>query len=207
VFVFSKRSLTYNEEQADTHVKAWVKHRGAGTRHQDSSIAQLKWEAQIVEYVSFVYKNTRTHGNSKKDTCSPCLPKDIPILGPRFIPPTYLHEQRRQSSPVVQPQTAYLKPLNIVHPFYYENISRCPQCNSSDIRWDGWTTTGHRMLHGIRGEETALGYQLVCKACEAQYSHTKEHSGEACFCFATTNPNFWKNWQHWSIPRMCSMDI
>jgi hypothetical protein len=183
-------------------VNGWIKHRSAAGRSNSNSKDQLEWEANIVEYVGFVYKLTKSHGNSKKDALPPSLPKDIPLLGPRFLPPSYLHAQRRQPTPIIQPETAYLKPLNIVHPFYHDDISACPQCATTDTRWDGWTTTGHREIHGIYEEEMALGYQLVCKACESRFSHAKgsARDDEGSFCFATTNPMFWKRWEHWAIP-------
>jgi hypothetical protein len=68
------------------------------------------------------------------------------------------------------------------------------------VIWDGWTTSGHRELHGVQEEETVIGYQLICKPCEAQFSRTKGSSDKGSFCFATTNPIFWKNWEHWAIP-------
>jgi len=188
--------------QVDARVKAWIKHRNTS---QSSFTPQLEWEANVVEYVNFVYKLTKCHGNSKKDALPLSLPKDIPLFGPQFLPPSYLHVQRRRPAPVIQPETAYLKPFNVIHPFYYDNLSKCPQCESTDVRWDGWTTTGHWDLHGVREEETALGYQLVCKPCEGHFSHAKGSAGndEGSFCFATTNMVFWKKWEHWEIPRLC----
>jgi hypothetical protein len=199
----SGTTLMYNNTKVDSRLNAWLKSRGTGTRTQSSSVPQLEWEANIVEYVAFVYKHTKHQRNTKKDGPAPSLPKDIPFLGPRFLPPSYLHSQKRYPTPVSQPQTAYLKPLNIIHPFYYDHLNKCPQCNSLDVHWDGWTTSGHRDLHGLCEEETALGYQLICKQCKDKYSGAKEdasgnHGG---FCFATTNPLFWKNWEHWAIPR------
>ena len=122
-------------------------------------------------------------------------------MGPRFLPPTYTQIRKRNVTPVYQPTTAYLKPLNIIHPVYFDNISQCPKCDSTNTHWDGWTTTGHRDLHGVREEETALGYQLNCKDCESQHrdSHTK--GGKDSYCFATTNVLFWEKWEHWAIPR------
>ena len=166
-------------------------------------MVQLEWEAHVVEYVGFIYRLTKCHGNSKKGTLPPSLPKGIPILGPRFLPPLYLHIRKRQTVPIIRPETAYQKPLNIIHPFYYENFGLCPQCGSTETRWDGWTTTGHREIHGVHEDETALGYQLICKRCESQYSQARGNTstGEGAYCFATTNPIFWKNWELWSIPR------
>jgi hypothetical protein len=109
----------------------------------------------------------------------------------------------RHPTPNIEPEIAYLKPLNIIHPFYHEFLAKCPECDSTEVRWDGWTTAGHRGIHGVREEETALGYQLVCKPCEARFSRAKGSCGadEGSYCFATTNPLFWKKWEHWAIPR------
>jgi hypothetical protein len=63
--------------------------------------------------------------------------------------------------------------------------------------------SGHRDVHGIRQEETAIGYQLVCKACKKQHSAVdKSKQGHSTsYCFATTNASFWGKWEHWEIPR------
>jgi hypothetical protein len=164
-------------------------------------LPQLEWEAHIVEYVGFLFKLTKHHGNLKQNIPPPSLPKDIPLLGPRFLPPSYLHIQKCHPTPIIEPQTAYLKPFNVVHPFYHSGLEKCPQCDSSDVIWDGWTTSGHRELHGVREEETVIGYQLICKPCEARFSRTKGSGDKGFFCFATTNPVFWKKWEHWEIPR------
>jgi hypothetical protein len=157
----------------------------------------------VVEYVTYVYDITKIHGNSKSTT-KPHLPKEIPIFRPRFVPPTYLHIKQHEPNTILSPSTAYLKPFNVIHPFYYDNIGRCPQCSSTDVRWNAWTPTGHREVHGLREEETALGYQMICKHCEQEYSHSKKkpanNGGDGSFYFATTNPLFWKNWEHWAIP-------
>lgn len=181
-------------------MEAWTKHRGTV---QAISIPQLQWEAHIVEYVNTLYNQTKIHGNAKNKT-APVLGKNIPLLGPRFVPPTYLHLRKRQVAPNIGPETAYLKPLNIIHPFYYPSLSRCPQCGSLDVLWDGWTTTGHRELHGVYVEETALGYQLQCKDCKKEHSKSKtinRTGDDGNFCFATTNPAFWKHPEHWEVPR------
>ncbi|THH19481.1 hypothetical protein EW146_g1687 [Bondarzewia mesenterica] len=165
------------------------------------SAAQLEWEAHVVEYVSYIYDATKVHANAKKGTIPPTLVNDIPIYGPRFLPPDYLHLQKRQSVPLIEPVTAYLKPLHIIHPFYYGNLARCPQCHSEDVRWDGWTATGHRELHGIRREEGALGYQLRCKPCEEKHGKHTRGGEKGHFCFATTNSTFWEKWEYWEMPR------
>jgi hypothetical protein len=130
------------------------------------------------------------------------LPDDIPLLGPRFLPPTYLHVKKRVQHAAIKPETAYLKPLNIVHPFYYPDLSKCPKCDSVDVLWDSWTSNGHRDLHGINEEETAIGYQLHCKTCKDSNNGAHLNDEEASgYCFSTTNQIFWNKWHHWQIPR------
>ncbi|KAH9007323.1 hypothetical protein EDB86DRAFT_2793432 [Lactarius hatsudake] len=153
----------------DRQVKSWKTHRQA----QAQGHAQLHWNAHIVEYVNFLNELTTVHGNSSKGTVANPLPKRILILGPRFVPPSYLHVGKRQTCPVIEPTVAYIKPLSIIHPFYYPSLSQCPQCESTNIKWDSWTPTGHREVHGMRQEECALGMQLRCRDCERQYGQSQ----------------------------------
>ncbi|KAJ7081764.1 hypothetical protein B0H15DRAFT_912552, partial [Mycena belliarum] len=97
----------------------------------------------------------------------------------------------------VKAEIAYLRPINIVHPLYYPNLLSCPRCGSGDARWDGWNGTGSREVHGLRREETALGYQLRHETCVPDEGGglTKSRS------FVTTNQIFWEKWEHWKIPR------
>lgn len=91
----------------------------------------------------------------------------------------------------------YMKPLNVVHQFFYPELAKCPRCLSTDVTWDGWTGQGSRDVHGINQEETAIGYQLRCKICK----ESKDKSASSTHCVATTNPEFWENWEHWQVPR------
>jgi hypothetical protein len=145
-----------------------------------------------VEYVNFLWNKTKLPG---KDGARAYLAKDIPILGPRFIPPSFSLLERRQYGVNSGPETTYIKPFNVVHPFFYPTLEKCPQCHLEDTTWDGWTGTGSREVHGLFREETALGFQLRCKACENTISDSHKS-----FCFATTNSTFWQHWEHWQIP-------
>jgi len=122
------------------------------------------------------------------------LPSNIPFFGPQFLPPLYAVLGKCQTS-TVKPESAYLKPVNVVHPFYYPMLAKCPECQSLDVKWDGWMGTGSCKVHGVKWEETALGYQLWCNQCQT-FSSGKTH------CFATTNLLFWEKKQHWEIPHM-----
>ncbi|RDX47537.1 hypothetical protein OH76DRAFT_1354138 [Lentinus brumalis] len=188
----------WNASVKDRALK-WIAHRPS----QWHMKAQLEWEASIVEYVGYVYDLTKLHGNSKKSV-PPTLPPGIPYYGPRFIPPTYSHLSKRENAPRIQPEFAYLRPLNVVHPFYYGDLKKCPQCGSLDVLWDSWTNTGHRSLHGVRTEESAIGYQLRCKVCEKRALAQSEGDANAKpirHCFATTSSVFWEKWEHWELPR------
>jgi hypothetical protein len=171
-------------------VEGWKKFRTA----QSDDPEQLNWAANIVQYVNYIHKATTIRGGAKDGKALPILRKEVPFLGPRFLPPSYLHAQKRSATPNILPGPAYLKPLHIVHPIYYPHLARCPQCNSDNVHWDGWTTGGHREVHGVNREETALGYQLKCQSC-------RDISEDGAYCFATTNPTFWKGKEHWEVPR------
>lgn len=173
-----------------SRVETWKKNRG---ENQLCHEEQLEWEAHIIQYVNFIYGITKVHGNAKEKTPT-SLSSQIPLYGPRFVPPTYLNLSKRDSTPVISPTTLYLKPVNIIHPLYFDGLAVCPQCSSSEVMWDGWTTSGHRELHGIQEEETAIGLQLKCKECEKKYSkakgNTRDGDENRRFCFPTTNPMF-----------------
>ncbi|KAF9475046.1 hypothetical protein BDN70DRAFT_814699 [Pholiota conissans] len=157
---------------------------------------QLEWESAIVEYTTYLYKKVAVHGNaSASNKAIPrVISKDIPLLGPKFSPPSFLHVLWRDAAPIITPETAYMSPLTVVHPvFYPTEFTECPGCGSKNFRWDGWTSTGARSVHGIRADERAIGFQLRCKDCE----ETKAPGGH---CFATTNTVFWDKWNHWRIP-------
>lgn len=165
---------------------AWTKCRIKGLdRHE-----QLEWTANVMEYVSYVSDEMR------KKT----FKKEAPLLGPRFIPPSYLHQQQRNPAPDVVPSTAYLRTVHIIHPLYYPSLSKCPQCDSDDISWQGWTTTGPRDVHGISQEETAIGVQLKCNKCIIRFGG-KNPAEQGTYCFATTNAKFWERKEHWELPR------
>jgi hypothetical protein len=161
----------------------------------------------VVEYVDYVSRTTSLHGNSKPGAVPSTLPKGVPLLGPRFCPPSYLHEAKRSSTPKVLPETAYLKSITVIHPFFFPGLNNCPQCASTDVLWDGWNATGAREVHGLRREERAVGYQLRCKTCKVKFGKGGSEQGAAQYCFATTNQIFWQRWEHWKIPSKFSSRI
>lgn len=123
------------------------------------------------------------------------IERGIPILRPRFTPPAFLHYMRRDVTPAIIPEYAYISAFTAIHPvFYPAELVSCPQCGSSEILWDGWNATGARNVYGVRMNERALGYQLRCKDCK-----TNKAPGGS-YCFATTSCVFWEKWEHWKIP-------
>jgi hypothetical protein len=193
----SKSVLTRNIfPQVKSKVASWLGSRPA----QSTDAAQLEWAANIVQYVNYIYTATTVRGGPKHGSAPPSLRSEVPVLGPRFLPPTYLHLQKRSATPTIEPESTYLKPLNIVHPFYYPSLAECPQCGSDKVAWQGWTATGHREVYGVRREETALGFQLQCEPCMAQ-PNDENATGDGAYRFATTNVKFWENKEHWEIPR------
>ncbi|KAJ7467666.1 hypothetical protein FB451DRAFT_1178035 [Mycena latifolia] len=149
--------------------------------------------------MSLLHRETRAPTPPKNSTKIPTerpLKPGIPVYGPKFIPPTFNDARLRMSSKV-KPQTAYLRPVNVVHPVYYPNLRNCPHCGSDDVRWDSWNGTGSREVHGLRREETALGYQLRHDKCIPDEGSSAPKSRS----FATTNQLFWQRWEHWKIPR------
>lgn len=174
---------------------------------------QCEWEAEVVEYINYLSEKTRIR--SAKALTRPCLDSRIPILGPHFLPPSYLHARKRNpSEPAINPEVLYLKPLRVIHPFYHPELARCPRCDCADgVSWDGWTGTGPRDVHGVMLDEAAIGTQLRCESCRNDPTSKKGLESECerndlnnrktnlkGHCFATTNPDFWRNWPHWSIP-------
>jgi hypothetical protein len=177
--------MVYACLQVQKRVEGWKKCRAA----LSDSLQQLEWAANVVKYVNYTYKATTIRAGTKKGTGPPPLRREVPLLGPRFLPLPYISLWKRNSTPDISPQMAYLKPLHIVHPFYYPELARCPECESENISWQGWTTTGHREVHGVSHEETALGYQLSCDNCKSRIG--SRNTAEGFYCFATTNTMFW----------------
>ncbi|KAK7050400.1 hypothetical protein R3P38DRAFT_3173760 [Favolaschia claudopus] len=194
VFLLPRLPLIFATLQVAKRVASWTKNREKQSQYQP----QLEFEAHVAEYVAFLYTETRPTRTTKNSNTVPkpkTLKPSIPIYGPRFTPPSLIDVRRRGGS--TRPEIAYLRPINIVHPFFYPLLTKCPHCGSDDVAWDSWNGTGSREVHGVRREETALGYQLRHKDCipDSGGTGTKSRS------FVTTNQVFWKNWEHWEIPR------
>lgn len=179
-------------------VEKWTKARGSSK--QPIVPDQLVFTAHVVQYVDYLIRPLHLQSLPKPidKTIPTPLPMPIPLYGPRFIPPGYLDIQKRHTSPNITPRTSYLKPLNIIHPYYYPQLKACPRCGSEEVTHQGWTTTSYRSVHGTAFEETALGCQLRCRPCSVA-RQSGDLSGPCNF--ATTNCTFWENWDPNAIPR------
>jgi hypothetical protein len=114
---------------------------------------QLRWAAEVVEYVDYLNSKLTVHGNasaSSKDIPQ-VINKAVPLLGPHFAPPTFLHTMRRNPTPFIDPEQMYIQALTIIHPVFYPTaLTNCPRCASSQTPWDGWNATGSRTVYGLR---------------------------------------------------------
>ncbi|KAI0746419.1 hypothetical protein C8Q80DRAFT_1219860 [Daedaleopsis nitida] len=135
---------------------------------------QLECEAHICEYVTFLSDTLRT------TTKIPAKP-----------------------STEVVPGTTYLKPLNVVHPFYYPDLLRCPNCmaKTSDVLTNRWNPKGHHEVHGVMQEETAIGVQICCNLCRKKFSKNSLNREEgSSYCSMMTSQGFWVKSEQWEIP-------
>ena len=84
-----------------------------------------------------------------------CLAATNPLLGPHFLLPSYYHTMKHETTLKIIPDTAYIKPLTIIHPVYYSSFGllQCLLCDSKDILWYGWTAMGACDVHGVCCEE------------------------------------------------------
>ncbi|KAI0656723.1 hypothetical protein C8Q70DRAFT_920675 [Cubamyces menziesii] len=136
----ARQHTRFVEEWNNNVVSRW---RGwkRGRKNQPQVLAQLEWEAHICEYVNFLSKQMHS---LESGTLSTPLSTSIPILGPCFVLPTYLHLQKRAVSPEVVPETTYLKPIHVVHPFYYPQLNHgCPQCGLDQVSWNSHQEKPH----------------------------------------------------------------
>ena len=186
--------------QAVTIADKWCARRRG---HQSTYWPQLHFVANVVVYVKHLQKLTARAPNAKSDAPKP-LSESVPLFGPRFIPPNALWESsKRGPAADVTPESLYLKPVTVIHPFYFRGLCHCPNDLSTepserhDFKWDGWTTMGPQEVHGVWHEEMAIGLQLRCFTCR----EAENGSAEDQHCFASTSAAFWRDVQHWEIPR------
>ena len=174
--VMRDRQLEDTATQQEIQVQQTLTHWANGQKsknaseHPDSQ-AQLKWAAEVVQYVDHVNSLTTICRGAKKS--APQLRPEVLVFGPLFIPPSYLHMRKQGMVPDIGPETGYLKPLHIIHPFFYPVLVVCPHCDSEYIGWEGWTSTGPHEVHGLFRDETALGVRLECRTCKKQHDDKK----------------------------------
>lgn len=90
--------------QVENRVKSWDKSRA----NQSQNEVQLTWVANAVEYTNNIWQATNTP-KSAKDQIPRTLGMDVPLFGPRFIPPGYFHQQKRHGTNlVITPATSYI---------------------------------------------------------------------------------------------------
>ncbi|EJD40175.1 hypothetical protein AURDEDRAFT_170755 [Auricularia subglabra TFB-10046 SS5] len=181
-----KTWATFEKKRID---KLKSQSQGADTDSDDIPYArsdmQLRWMAEVVEYVNHVHSRTRVHGNAKSVN-RPVLSDTIPLLGPRFVPPPPALVSSRRAAGELKPDAWYLRPLNIVHEFFFPDLRTCRVCGAGESRtsFEGWASSVPRRVHGVTMEEFALGQQLKCQQCRDRGN--KPHS------YALTSDAFWK---------------
>ncbi|EJD33698.1 hypothetical protein AURDEDRAFT_177222 [Auricularia subglabra TFB-10046 SS5] len=145
---------------------------------------QLHWAAEVLEYVNYVHLRSRVHGNAK-GVNQPTLNAIIPLLGPHFVPPPPALSYARRAGVELKPESWYLRPLNVVHEFYYPSLRTCRVCGADKTQTssEGWASTVPRRVHGIGIEELAIGQQLKCQRCKGR--------GSKQSTYALTSSAFW----------------
>lgn len=169
--------------------------------HQRWTERQLVWAAAVVEYVNILYDIMQVKSNKGKVSVKEYkpVPKNFPYFGPHFFPPGYRDFEIRNSTPMITPQTMYLKPLTIIHPIYFPDIANCPRCDGLNVAWSNWTSAGYREVYGIRLDEFALGYQLRCTDCKEREENKPKQDRER-HCWTTTSMDFWARRKVWDVP-------
>ncbi|KAI0682549.1 hypothetical protein BC835DRAFT_1311466 [Cytidiella melzeri] len=184
------------EKNVTSRVKSWTLARQG---HQSLREGQLRWEAHVVEYVNYISSNKSAVKTSQTKTGAAFkVPAGLPIWGPVFEPPTFSDILRRDPRAVlnratgkldkIKPDSAYLRRLTVVHPYYFKSLRRCPRNASHNIASDGWQSTGSREVHGISQEEAAIGYQIRCHDCKEE----EKNGTSVTYCFALTNAEYWE---------------
>ena len=152
-----------------------IKKRISKWDNQTNCEDQLEFTANVIEYVSYLAKATSARAGSKAANDPIPLRKELPLLGPGFVPPSYSDLQWRDPFWNIEPTSSYVKVVHILHPVFYSSLlDRCPQCNSKETSWQQWTTSGTHHVHGLRHDEMVIGIQLQCKLCKEQYGGKKD---------------------------------
>ncbi|KAI0344801.1 hypothetical protein BDW22DRAFT_1326630 [Trametopsis cervina] len=164
-----KRNTTNRwEHQVQDRLASW---KSARRGHQSFRLEQLTWEANVVEYVNYISgsKAAVSIGQPKKGTYQ--LPASVPLWGPIFHPPTFSNtlvrgtarDKKTGALYDIKPDLAYLRPITVLHPFYFPRLRRCPRNMLHQVTNDGWQSNGSREVHGMYHEQSAIGFQLRCE--------------------------------------------
>ncbi|KAJ7248984.1 hypothetical protein C8J57DRAFT_991054, partial [Mycena rebaudengoi] len=156
---------------------------------------QLEWEANVAEFVLFLHRETRAPAvprGSTEISSERALRSGIPIYGPRFLPPSLNDTRLRWGKN--KTETTYLRPINIIHPVYYDNLGTCPHCGSTDVKWDSWNAMGSREVHGLRWEETEVPITPQDVYTRCRFYNAKE------WLLCNDKPGILEDWVHWKIP-------
>ncbi|KAI1782451.1 hypothetical protein LXA43DRAFT_905766, partial [Ganoderma leucocontextum] len=181
---------------AERRAKGWAEHRNSQSKH----FMLLLWHADIAEYL--IATANAIHSSQGSDL-SVALDPLWPAVGPLFEPPTYLHQFLREVTPQIEPEITYLKSCYAVHWIFHDALRRCPKCHGKRLERNGWNPSGPREVHGLFREETALGIQLRCLDCAAKYARqgqAEREGSDGRYCWTTTSPEFWGNFEHWELP-------
>ncbi|KAI1782041.1 hypothetical protein LXA43DRAFT_906973, partial [Ganoderma leucocontextum] len=167
----------------------------------------LQWITDITEYLIATGNAIRSAGGSD---LSGALDPLWPMVGPSFEPPTYLHQVLREVTPDIEPDLTYLKGCYAVHWIFHDALRRCPKCHGKNLERNGWNPSGPREVHGLFREEMAIGIQLRCLDCAAKYAKNGQpgrnsEGSNGRYCWTTTSPEFWENFEHWELPSTFSL--
>ena len=106
----------------------------------------------------------------------------------------------------------YIKPVHIVHPFFYPaltNLGCRKHGTEPNIQWTQWTGKGPRDVHGLMEAEFSIGYQMQCKMCaaggETDAPDCDSTIKPRLHFWAATNRSYWAGLLHWQVPCACSL--
>src|SRR5258705_10217954 len=89
-----------------------------------SMLVQFKFIAHIAQYVKYITQLLGTLKRPGHDS----LPDSVPLLGPRFLPPTPHLLSKHRKIPLMLPDAYYVCPITIIHPVFYPFSIHCPTC-------------------------------------------------------------------------------
>lgn len=166
---------------------------------------QLEWMVSVCQYVEHISQ----YATEGKAPTTP--PHTVPILGPKFLPPSIDSPFLASDTKPVAPEVYYRKALTVIHPLYHPSLRQCPVCKkegvtSTKLTAEGWATGGPRHVHGIADEEYAIGYVLSCARCqgirnEQNQANTIPAKDRRPAKFTLSNAEFWAGKSFWERPR------